>query len=1032
VSTPNLGGFVSSFPSLAERNAENASNYPAFGGFSLRQTKEDLKELLGKIGQLGFFDQYTKHDISHIDAMLEKLDWLIPDETKEQLKSADWLLIVLSAYFHDLGMLVTKEEYEKRYDSGFEKFRADVLLTDDAEGRDYTARLAGMSDDERERFLYQEFVRENHALRVKNWILGDDSPTAGICTIVMHEVQRMLATLEPAFRDDLAQVCESHHLEDLYDTSIYPVEQYYGNDPQESANVQYAAVLLRTIDLLHITRDRTPSIAFRVLNPSDPISQVEWAKQMAVRAVKSVWGLDSEKNRSATAPRDTIAVFAKFTDGDGFFGLTSYLRFAAKQLRKSHEWIQRSNVANGLNYQFPWKYIDTSRIEAKGFLTQTFQFSLDQTKVLDLLTGHTLYNDSNVVLRELMQNSIDAVRLEYGDKSHTNGRVQVTWEPSSRTLEVRDNGSGMTQAIIENNLLKAGSSRYQDPEFRKKNPSFNPISRFGIGVLSTFMVADEVEILTCHPEENEARQMSLRSVHGEYLVRTLSKTDIDKDLFPHGTCVRLKIRPSADVEDVVKIAQKWIVLPECEVVVDPGSGNLVKVGYQSVGDALRDAIYRYGADFRERLDEEKIKIVEKELDGLSIAYAVRWNEYFNEWMFLPFPGPIREANSLAGTCVGGIRVESFPPGFRRAAGVWALANAWGPQAPRTNVARSAIDSTPEFTRVVELIYSAYCDHIREEVEELQSVRSHSLTWATGEAAIISSIFSSREALPVSRPSLRQSLGKVPLFLLEQGGTRRHASADELLKFEALYMTESAVMEHIEYLLRELSGGSRTSVMKVLANTEGHWDESQPVICTRLGRDEHVDEFFLSAWQIGEMKADKEKRSCDFKWVKREGDPRWSSVDLTEANLDQLKSDEERYAGSRRSQIVHIPLGAVSVSGFSDKQMGVRVGSELYLIPGHPWVSMVDGMKESPDWHGPSDERVVALAWMIGNVVQATSKNSWRPVRSISDHLEDLRIRTRRLDISHLFDFDSFAAGALSGGLEFFDTRRWQRWASHDL
>ncbi|MFD9115884.1 HD domain-containing protein [Streptomyces bottropensis] len=1016
--------------SFAERQAQEASNYSAFGGFSLTQTRQDVEELLGRIGQRGFFDEYTKHDISHISAMLEKLEWLIPEGTKQILTTADWLLIVLSAYFHDLGMLVTKDEYDRREESGFEKYCTDVLLTDDANGRDYAARLGGLSEDERERFLYQEFVRENHALRVKNWILGEDSTTPGVSTRMMTEVQRILQPLEPVFRDDLAQVCESHHLEDLYDTDIYPVRQFYGSHAQEAANVQYAAVILRTIDLLHVTRDRTPSIAFRVINPTDPISQIEWAKQMAVRTVQSVWGLDSDGNRSETAPRDTIAVYAKFTDEDGFFGLTSYLRYAVKQLRKSHEWIQRSNLANGLRYQFPWKHIDTTHIKAKGFLAQTFQFSLDQAKVLDLLTGHTLYNDSNVVLRELLQNSIDAVRLQYGTASHLDGRVWVRWDGESRTLEVRDNGSGMTQEIIEKNLLKAGSSRYQDPEFRKKNPNFNPISRFGIGVLSTFMVADEVEILTCHPDEDEARQLSLRSVHGEYLIRTFSKSDVRQDIVPHGTSVRLKIRPSANVKDVLRIAQRWIVLPECTVLVDTGSGKNTQVGYASVADALRDAIARYRSDLHEQLDEAKIRIVEKRLEGLSIAYAVRYNEYFSEWTFLPFPTVPDQGNSLAGTCVGGIRVESFPPGFRRPSGVWALANVWGPHAPRTNVARSAIDATPEFHRAVEKIYSAYCDHVREEIEELQSVRSYSLTWATGEAAVISNILSAKDAHPVSRSSLRQVLSKVPLFLLEQGGVRRQASADDLLEFDALFMTESAVIEHIEYLLRELPGGSRTSVMKVLADSRNKVDQLEPVICTRLGRDAHVDDFFLSSWQVSQMTASQEERRCDFKWVKQECGLLWSSTDLAEAGLERLLADTDPY-GRRRigQQMIRIPVGSVAVDGFAENEVGVRVGNELYLVPDHPWAGMVERLKQEHDWQGPSDGRIATLSWLIGALVSMASSSFefGRSASRVDDVLDDLRIHSRRVEISHLVDFEAFAAAATSSTLRFFDTRRWQRW-----
>ncbi|MBC3985593.1 ATP-binding protein [Streptomyces sp. AC536] len=1024
---------MDAFSTFAERKAREAESYEAFGGFSLLQTRRDLEELLGRIGQLGFFDEYTKHDITHIDAMLEKLDWLIPDETKNNLTASDWLLIVLSAYFHDLGMLVTRAEYRRRDESAFAKYRDEVLLTDDPGGRDYSSRIAEMDDDQRERFLYQEFVRENHALRVKNWILGEDSFDPGVSTSMMLEVKRMLASLEPVFRDDLAQVCESHHLQDLYDTNIYPVQQYYGNSSQEVANVQYAAILLRTIDLLHITRDRTPSIAFRVLSPADPISQVEWAKQMAVRAVKPLWGLDSDGNRSETAPREAIAVYAKFTDGDGFFGLTSYLRYAVQELRTSHDWIQRSNLANGLNYQFPWKSIDTSRIEAKGFLTQTFHFSLDQAKVLDLLTGHTLYNDSNVVLRELLQNSIDAVRLEHGELSQRDGKVWVRWDAESRTLEIRDNGSGMTQEIIERNLLKAGSSRYQDPEFRKKNPTFSPISRFGIGVLSTFMVADEVEIITCHPDDDEARQLSLRSVHGEYLVRTLSKTELAEDIRPHGTCVRLKVRPSADVGDVAEIAQRWIVLPECNVMVDSRSGGWTHIGYTSVSEALRHAIAEHRADLHEQLDQAKIRIVEKNIDGLSIAYAVRWNEHFNEWTFLPFPTPSYAGGhaslSLAGTCIGGIRVESYPPGFRHHSGVWALANAWGPRAPQTNVARSAIDATPEFNQVTEKIYSAYCDHIRNEVEELQSDRSYSLTWATGEAAIISQTLLLGDAFPVSRSSLRQGLSHVPLFLLEQSGTRRQASAAELLKFDALYMTESAVMEHVEYLLRELPGGSRTSLMKVLADAEGQVDTFEPVICTRLGNHDNVDDFFLSAWQISEIRASKEDRRCDLKWIKRNGTSLWSDVDLQEVGLGRLLSEQEPYGRRRNHQMVRIPIAPVPVSGFVDNEIGVNVGGSFYLIPGHPWERMIEEMKQKSDWSGACDERAVALSWMIGALISTGSAGRMMGQRAyahISDSLDDMRIHSRRLEISHLFDFEAFADGAMSRSLEFFDTRRWQR------
>jgi molecular chaperone HtpG len=437
-----------------------------------------------------------------------------------------------------------------------------------------------------------------------------------------------LKPLGNTFRNDLGLVCESHHLDDLDNVDKYKLSRPYGNSAAETANLQYAALLLRTTDLLHITLDRTPSIAFRVLNPSDPISQQEWAKQMAVRSVRPQLGKDREGNIDDTAPQDTIEVHATFDAEEGFFGLTSYLSYAQAQLQQSHEWTFEAAKHHGVKNEFPWRYIDDSFIETEGFLRKQFEFKIDQARILDLLTGHTLYNDTSVVLRELIQNSLDAIRLQFSGPngqpgSHKEyGQVRIIWDSKRRLLEVRDNGTGMTQEIIENNLLKVGASRYQDPKFKDTYPDFNPISRFGIGVLSAFMIADTVEIITCHPDEEEGRYLSLRSVHGKYLIRLLNKESEEvQPVLPHGTLVRLSIRPSAEIEDVLALAQKWIVFPDCRVVVSIDGGADQLVGYESTKDALISALIRDGLllpDQRSNEIDRPIKVEERRRDGVSV------------------------------------------------------------------------------------------------------------------------------------------------------------------------------------------------------------------------------------------------------------------------------------------------------------------------------------------------------------------------------------------------------------------------------
>ena len=144
--------------SNAETIADKARNLPEFKDFSLPGVKEKVADVLSMIGRVdGIFSTYTIHDISHVDATLNMLDWLVPSSTQEAMTPIDWLLTTLALYLHDLGMIVTSEEYKKRMENpNFSEFVDS--LDKSPEGRDYLARTDKMGDDEKEEFFYQEFV----------------------------------------------------------------------------------------------------------------------------------------------------------------------------------------------------------------------------------------------------------------------------------------------------------------------------------------------------------------------------------------------------------------------------------------------------------------------------------------------------------------------------------------------------------------------------------------------------------------------------------------------------------------------------------------------------------------------------------------------------------------------------------------------------------------------------------------------------------------------------------------------------------
>ena len=144
------------------------------------------------------------------------------------------------------------------------------------------------------------------------------------------------------------------------------------------------------------------------------------------------------------------------------------------------------------------------------------KFELDKDNILKLLIGHTLYSNSNVVLRELAQNAIDACRLmDSNSKVGSSGyqpRVVITWKPTSCELVIQDNGTGMDEHIIKNYLFKVGASRYQSDEFKKQNSDFHSISRFGIGLLTCFMISDEFEITTLWHKEKNAHKLRIKGM----------------------------------------------------------------------------------------------------------------------------------------------------------------------------------------------------------------------------------------------------------------------------------------------------------------------------------------------------------------------------------------------------------------------------------------------------------------------------------------------------------------------------------------
>lgn len=117
-----------------------------------------------------------------------------------------------------------------------------------------------------------------------------------------------------------------------------------------------------------------------------------------------------------------------------------------------------------------------------------------------------LYSDHDIFYRELISNGCDAITKlkklelmgEYSRPEDLEYKVQVTVNPTDKTITFTDNGLGMTEAEVEEYINQIAFSGAQDflEKYKDKANEDQIIGHFGLGFYSAFMVADKVVIQT--------------------------------------------------------------------------------------------------------------------------------------------------------------------------------------------------------------------------------------------------------------------------------------------------------------------------------------------------------------------------------------------------------------------------------------------------------------------------------------------------------------------------------------------------------
>ena len=531
-----------------------------------------------------FFPTFTLHDGTHLAGVCKWMIRLLGDK-EDDLTVEEAAMLVMAACCHDIGMSVSDDQrkeleaelatgdYTEEWLEYFRKYPGDEVAYH--ESRTVTEEML------------RKYIRENHSRRISEQLA--------------HEWPDAL-TRRGIHRETLIRVCESHgeSLSELFDLL-----------PLADCDLNLCVVLLRLADLLDYDAARAPERLFRHLGLDHPetaeqkISREEWKKN------RSGWFGEIREG--------IIPYTARFADPQTEHEVMGYLEWLRSELILCNEFLSRfSKRWQGL--ELPYRVVEN--VERVGYEAGDFHLTMDQDRILELLTGENLYSDPGVFVRELLQNAIDAVltrrRLDpgFGEKG---GKIVVhTWMDNEGYgwFRIEDDGIGMDKHIVKDYFLKVGRSYYTSDEYKAamihkvRDTDFTPTSRFGIGILSCFMSDPDnnrLEVVTRRYSpgpgtRNPVYRLDVTGLHGYYFLTEVKKgrpgqpmhrpmgADGTDDGYLHrvGTtiCVRVNMYRMGGPRAFKDLMDKYVCFPEVPVEFHGPEGTYTYPTQQELMDLV--------------------------------------------------------------------------------------------------------------------------------------------------------------------------------------------------------------------------------------------------------------------------------------------------------------------------------------------------------------------------------------------------------------------------------------------------------------
>lgn len=403
-------------------------------------------------------------------------------------------------------------------------------------------------------------------------------------------------------------------------------------------------------------------------------------------------------------------------------------------------------------------------------------------------------------------------------------------------------------------------------------------------------------------------------------------------------------------------------------------GDEEKVGFDSAKGYIYAQLASQG--IMESDANYKVDVVKE--NGIEVTSLLKKDPLTKVWRLCDnHDFDISRDAPLVGTCIEGIRVTSYTPGFKNFAYV-SIANCLGENAPYTNVARTNIERGVKYDNMLRAVYRSFLKIVDDQTRDLAA--SYSLTWASAEISYVLNKMAEdnfgRNCI-LSQEIFDECVKEISFLTIEDQTARKLLSLKDFPN--KVWTIENRAYNAATDIMREVKDPSHTA-MKILGECTENFCADDAVECVFPNQytTSYVDNLFYSDFEISSLNGDRIHRKLCICWKRKEkvGKSNWMIINVS-------RRASRRVAENK----IFIPLSKDSFDYSKNKDDFAILSSKVcILIPETPFYEVVKRIFESFD--KLNNRRADDLSYFIIHYIHVLSKKKNEDVRRYIDSQDE--------------------------------------------